>query len=105
MPDDTAYFMRRKPGIHRDGKIVQPELGFHIAATDVDMRRFAAFVGIEKGSIRSPAQNCRYPRRGIGYNGKLSCFFAGISTFLSLSIANARAIRRRVECGMMTSSM
>jgi hypothetical protein len=38
------------------------------------------------------------------YNGKLSCFFAGISTFLSFSIASARAIRRRVECGMMTSS-
>jgi hypothetical protein len=39
------------------------------------------------------------------YNGKLSCFFAGISTFLSRSIASARAIRRLVECGMMTSSM
>ena len=38
------------------------------------------------------------------YNGKLSCFFAGISTFLSFSIASARAMRRRVECGMMTSS-
>jgi len=39
------------------------------------------------------------------YSGKLSCFFAGISTFLSLSIASARAMRFRVECGMMTSSM
>ena len=39
------------------------------------------------------------------YNGKLSCFFAGTSTFLSRSIASARAIRRRVECGMMTSSI
>jgi|SRR4051812_34240613 hypothetical protein len=39
------------------------------------------------------------------YNGKLSCFFAGISTFLSLSIASDRAIRFRVECGIMTSSM
>jgi hypothetical protein len=39
------------------------------------------------------------------HNGKLSCFFAGISTFLSLSIASARAIRRLVEYGMMTSSM
>jgi hypothetical protein len=35
----------------------------------------------------------------------LSCFFAGISTFLSFSIASARAIRRLVECGMMTSSI
>jgi hypothetical protein len=41
----------------------------------------------------------------FAYNGKLSCFFIGISTFLSLSIANARAIRRLVECGMMTSSI
>jgi hypothetical protein len=39
------------------------------------------------------------------HNGRLSCFFAGISTFLSLSIASARAIRRLVECGMMTSSI
>jgi hypothetical protein len=39
------------------------------------------------------------------YNGRLSCFFAGISTFLSFSIASALAMRFRVECGMMTSSM
>ena len=39
------------------------------------------------------------------YNGKLSCFFIGTSTFLSRSIASARAIRFRVECGMMTSSI
>ena len=39
------------------------------------------------------------------YSGKLSCFFAGISTFLPRSIASARAIRFRVECGMMTSSI
>src|SRR4030081_917600 len=60
LADDTAYFMRRKPGIHCYGQIVQPELGFHIATADVDMRWFAAFVGIEEGSIRSPAQNCRH---------------------------------------------
>ena len=29
----------------------------------------------------------------------------GISTVLPFSIASARAIRRRVECGMITSSM
>ncbi len=39
------------------------------------------------------------------HNGKLSCFFIGISTCLSFSIASARAMRRRVECGMMTSSI
>jgi hypothetical protein len=44
MADDTAYFMRRKPGIHRHGQIVKPELGFHVVAADVDMCRLAAFV-------------------------------------------------------------
>jgi hypothetical protein len=42
--DDTAYFMGRKPGIQRDRQIVQPELGLHIAAADMDMRRLASFV-------------------------------------------------------------
>lgn len=41
----------------------------------------------------------------IPHNGKLSCFFAGISVFLSFSIASALAIRFLVECGMITSSM
>ena len=39
------------------------------------------------------------------HTGKLSCFLAGISTCLFFSIASARARRRRVECGMMTSSI
>src|SRR3979411_3022931 len=39
------------------------------------------------------------------HNGRLSCFFIGISTCLCLSIASARAMRRRVEFGMMTSSI
>ena len=39
------------------------------------------------------------------HTGKLSCLRAGISTFLPLSIASARAMRFLVECGMITSSM
>ena len=39
------------------------------------------------------------------YSGKLSCLRAGISTCLLRSIARARAILRRVECGMITSSI
>ena len=39
------------------------------------------------------------------YTGKLSCFLAGISTVLPRSIASARAMRERVACGMMTSSI
>jgi len=44
-------------------------------------------------------------RKTAGYTGKLSCLRAGISTFLPLSIANARTSRRRVARGMITSSM
>jgi len=40
--------------------------------------------------------------RGLGRAGDI---FIGISTCLSFNIASARAIRRLVECGMMTSSM
>jgi hypothetical protein len=39
------------------------------------------------------------------HTGKLSCFRLGISTCLFLSIASARATRRRVSCGMITSSI
>jgi hypothetical protein len=39
------------------------------------------------------------------YTGKLSCFRPGISTVLPRSIASARAIRGRVACGMITSSI
>jgi hypothetical protein len=33
----------------------------------------------------------------------LSCFLSSISTCLFLSIASTRAMRRYVECGMITS--
>ena len=38
-------------------------------------------------------------------SGMLSCFFHGCSIFLVRSMPSARAIRRRVEWGMITSSM
>ena len=40
----------------------------------------------------------------IAHSGILSCFFHGFSRSLLRSILNARAMRRRVECGMITSS-
>jgi hypothetical protein len=43
--------------------------------------------------------------RHVPHTGKLSCFRRGISTCLPRSMASPRAIRRRVECGMITSSM
>ena len=39
------------------------------------------------------------------HTGKLSCFRPGISTVLPRSIASARAMRERVACGMITSSI
>ena len=39
------------------------------------------------------------------YTGKLSCLRPGISTVFPRSIASARAMRGRVACGMMTSSI
>lgn len=43
--------------------------------------------------------------RRANYSGKLSCFFRGRSACLVRSIAKARAIRRRVSCGSITSSI
>jgi hypothetical protein len=57
------------------------------------------------GSIDSGPAPSGASRNDESYNGKLSCFFIGISTCLSRSIASARAILRLVECGMMTSSI
>ena len=39
------------------------------------------------------------------HTGKLSCLRPGISTVLPRSMASARAMRGRVACGMMTSSI
>ena len=38
-------------------------------------------------------------------NEQLLCFFQGFSNCLWRSMASARAMRRRVECGMITSSI
>ena len=94
---------------------MEPKFGFHTPIADMHVRGLVTLGGVKKHSVRPPPQNrrhLRHPnffpphrRRDGAYNGKLSCFFAGISTFLSLSIASALAIRRLVECGMMTSSI
>ena len=39
------------------------------------------------------------------HNGMLSCFFHGFSSTFPRSLRNPSAIRRRVECGWITSSM
>ena len=43
--------------------------------------------------------------RPMAYSGILSCFFQGFSSFLWRSSASARAIRLRVACGVITSSI
>src|SRR5437764_14877725 len=43
---------------------------------------------------------------GVGaHSGMLSCFFHGFSSCLLRSLRSPIATRRRVECGMITSSM
>src|SRR5829696_171778 len=50
--------------------------------------------------------DCRKPNDPIvAHNGMLSCFFHGFSSCLFRSLRRPSATRRRVECGMMTSSM
>lgn len=51
------------------------------------------------------AARSRREARSAPYNGMLSCFFQGFSSVLLRSRRSARLIRRRVECGMITSSM
>ena len=48
-----------------------------------------------------------FPRQSndLLHTGKLSCFRPGISTVFPRSIASARAMRGRVACGMITSSI
>lgn len=47
LPQVAEYivdFMRRKPGIDSERQIMQPEFSLIVAAADVDMRGFIAFV-------------------------------------------------------------
>src|SRR6266853_4787338 len=43
VPDNSADFVGGKSRIDRDREVVEPELGFEISRSDVDMRRLAAF--------------------------------------------------------------
>ena len=52
------------------------------------------------GALASPRSHA-----ARAHSGMLSCFFHGLLSRLCRSDAKARATRRRVECGMITSSM
>jgi hypothetical protein len=55
VPDDIPKFVRRKAGIDDDGKIMKPDFDFSVAGAHVDMGWFATFVGIEIGTVMTPA--------------------------------------------------
>ena len=60
-------------------------------------------------AARPRGRQAGWPRaviaRPAAHSGMLSCFFQGFSSFLLRSIASTRDRRRRVECGMITSSI
>ncbi|MEA2879958.1 MAG: hypothetical protein QOF14_5154 [Hyphomicrobiales bacterium] len=49
--DNIAKFMGRIPDTQGNRKVMQPDFGFPVARTDVDMRGLAAFIGIEERAI------------------------------------------------------
>jgi hypothetical protein len=55
--NNSANFMRRKSRIDRDREVMQPEFGFKITRTNVNMRRLSALVGIKERAIGSSAQD------------------------------------------------
>jgi hypothetical protein len=54
MADNSAYFMRRESDICRNRKIVEPELGFMISESNVNVRRLRSLIRVEKGPIWTP---------------------------------------------------
>lgn len=44
MTHNIANFVGRKPGIHGDGKIMEPEFRLPISGPDRHMRRLVAFI-------------------------------------------------------------
>lgn len=57
---NSADFPGRKSRIHCHRQVMEPEFRFETAGPNVNMRGFAAFIGIEKSAIWSPAQNSRH---------------------------------------------
>ena len=54
----------------------------------------------------TPLRSTRIERCGVPrHSGILSCFFQGFARSFVRSSRSARATRRRVECGMITSSI
>src|SRR5438876_764515 len=55
--DNITKFVRGKSGVDGDREIMKPEFSFSAAGTNVNVRRFISFVGVEERAIGSPPQN------------------------------------------------
>jgi hypothetical protein len=53
--NNSAYFVRRESRIDGDRQIMQPDFGFAVAGSNMNVRRLAAFIGIEKCAIGAPS--------------------------------------------------
>ena len=75
----------------------------NIALEDVEAKVLELARGMRDDGIRKAAAADVTPSHAP-YSGMLSCFFQGFARSLLRSSRSARATRRRVECGMITSS-
>src|SRR5882757_3893073 len=57
MANNNTEFMGRESHIDGDREVMKPVFGFLVARAHVNVGGLAAFVGIEEGPIRAPAQN------------------------------------------------
>jgi len=48
--DYSADFMGGKSRVNRHGHVVKPKLGLEVSGPNMNMRRFAAFIGIKKNA-------------------------------------------------------
>ncbi len=54
----SAYiteFVRRKSGVDRNRHVMKPKFRFLAAGTDVNVSGLITFIGVEEGTIRTPA--------------------------------------------------
>ena len=104
----------QQTAIHRGGRIAPLFSSKYMglarrAAHDQTAANTATRTAIKSGRTLSRSVLSTWtlgtPIQQHSYSGMLSCFFHGFSSFLFFSVFSARAMRRRVECGMITSSI
>jgi hypothetical protein len=55
MSDYITEFVRRKSGVDRNRHVMKPKFRFLAASTDVNVSGLITFIGVEEGTIRTPA--------------------------------------------------